>query len=170
MNTYNALRNIGLLILPIAALAVFQFSAHAQTAYASVNFSSGEVVAKGVESYALNSCKLEDRFDDTHHLYMFSGDTFSFTVKFSETPKKVVVKLKHLSSADAKTKEAGKTPVSLYVNGERAKSWESFSAGYEVGEITIRSIKEGENMFELRYANEGGTTGYWVKYIQVYVY
>ena len=164
------MKNSILLALTAAILGSLAAPASAQSAYASLNFSSGQVVASGVESYSQNTCKIEDRYDDTHHLYLFAGDTFSFTMNFSEAPGNVSLKIKHLSSADGSTGQAGKTPVSLYVNGQQATSWESLSAGYEVSEIRITGLSAGQNTFELRYANDGGTTGYWVKFIQLYIY
>jgi len=156
------------LILALA-FAAFGASAQAQNTYISLNFSSGQVVANGVSDYSNGGCRIEDRYDDSHHLYYFAGNSFEFTFDIGHTVSKASLKVKHLSSA--KDGQPGITPVGLFVNGKKVASWRQLSAGYSTDSYDIGDqLAKGKNTVRFEYASDGGTTGYWQKQIQVYVW
>jgi hypothetical protein len=182
MSKYRALGNVRLLTRLILAFSLLPASLLAQSSTASLDFSSGGVVVKGITSYAMNRCRLEDLGDKNRRLRLFTGNKFTFIVSFSAPPKQVNIKIDHSFAEDASKlapkirppvrrssdKSVGKqAPVTLYVNGEVARSWEKFIGPFKEEDITIENLKEGENKFELRFADESGTSGYWIKSIKI---
>jgi len=150
------------------AVLLFAAAAHAQQTYVSVNFSSGKVATDGVSNYS-NGGTIEDRYDDSHHLKLFRGQSFSFQFRVGHSVSRATLKLKHLSSASQG--KAGQTPVSVYVNGSKVASWRSLSAGYQSDDVNIsKYLRHGTNSVELRYSSGSGSTGYWLKYAQVYIW
>jgi hypothetical protein len=180
MSTYRAVRNTGLLMLLVVALNPLQPSALAQNSTASLDFSSGGVAIKGVASYAMNRCRLEDMGDQNRRLRMFPGDKFSFMVNcpetanqvllriehsFAEDPSKLAPKIKPPSKSEA-AKPAGKQAnLTLYVNGQLAHSWVKSSGGFKSEEVTVSYLKSGLNAFELRFVDDIGTSCNWIKSI-----
>jgi hypothetical protein len=179
MSTYQAVRNAGLLML-LVAFGQLQTSALAQTSTSSLDFSSGGVTVKGVTSYAMNRCRLEDLGDQNRRLRLFSGDKFSFKVNFPDTANQVVLKIDHSFAQDAsklapkikpppKSEAAGPAgkpaPLTLYINGQPTHSWEKSSGGFKADEVTITNLKGGINTFELRFVDDNGISSCWIKSI-----
>lgn len=182
MNRYQAIRNVGLGMLLVACINQMQLPVSAQTPTVLLDFSSGGVVAKGVVSYAMNRCRLEDMGDQNRRLRLFPGDKFSFTVNFPAAPEQVTFKIEHSFAEDPsklapKIKPSAKpdranpvvkpAPLSLYVNGSLVHSWPKFSGSFKAEEVTVGNLKRGLNTFELRFVDDHGISSYWIKSIKI---
>jgi hypothetical protein len=141
----------------------------AQTTYASVNFSSGKVITKGVEDYNSSSCTLEDRYDSSYHLKMFRGSSFSFSVQIPDDVSSASISLRHLTSLAAG--EPGNAPITMYINNKKVTKWTTLDSSYQDDKIDVSNyLRAGSNTIELDYASNSGDSGYWLKYIQLYIW
>jgi len=141
-------------------------SALGQQSSVSIDFSSGRIASRNTLSYQRNGANLDNRYDDSYHLYYYRGASFSFQFALEGIVSSAQLKVKHLSSASEGS--PGYTPVTLLVNGQPAASWNRLSAGYRVDSYEVgRYLSAGNNRIEFRYSPTGGTTGYWQKSIEL---
>lgn len=80
---------------------------------------------------------------------------------------KVILTLKHLSSASQGSKLEGESPITIAVNGNAVvRNLDPGSHGYvkDVLEIS-KYVREGENTLRIEYGN--GTTHYWIKWLLI---
>lgn len=131
-----------------------------------LDYSGASITSSGVKSFNGGNTYLENRYDDSNHLYLFRGSSYSFDFDLSERPLRTVLRVRHLSSASHG--QPGITPVTLYVNGETAAKWRQLAAGFEDTKYDISShMKTGRNTIAFAYDDSEGTTGYWQKWVRV---
>ena len=158
-------------VIVLLSLALFVISGNinAQRKYISINFSSGDISTSGVSDYSTNSCSIEDRYDDDYHLKLLRGSWFEFKFYISSNPSSAELQLKHLSSYAGN--QAGITPISVFINDKKLISWNQLEPHYTTNKIKVGNyLKSGNNTIRIQYSSSGGTTGYWLKYIHVYVW
>lgn len=132
----------------------------------TLDFSGRRVSGEGVSSFNMGNCYLEDRYDNSNHLYMFRGRSYSFNFNLSTRPQNAQLTVRHLSSSA--NGQAGITPVTMYVNRERAARWRQVEAGFTDTTIPIENyLREGENTVSFEYDSNDGNTGYWQKFVRI---
>jgi hypothetical protein len=140
----------------------------AQNKFISVNFSSGKSVTDGIDGLKTSGI-LEDRYDDSYHLKLFRGEylTFSFNVPMNSLSGRI--EIKHLTSASGD--KDGSSPVTLYFNNNRVTSWDNLGKAYTTDKIDISEfLKQGNNKIDINYNDQGGSSGYWIKFIHIYTW
>ncbi|MFZ4704872.1 MAG: hypothetical protein ACOYMF_02585 [Bacteroidales bacterium] len=140
----------------------------AQNKYISVNFSTGSSVIDGISG--LNtSGTLEDRYDNSYHLKLLRGEYLTFSFDVSMNSPSGSFEIQHLTSASGD--KNGYSPVTLYVNNHRVESWDNLGKAYITDKIAISAyLKKGNNKIDINYNNNGGSTGYWIKFVHIYTW
>jgi len=155
-------------LMIIFACVLISQIAISQNNYASVNFSTGETVTDGINRINTTG-SLEDRYDDSYHLKLLRGQYlyFSFNIPLNSPSGKI--EIKHLTSGAGGSD--GYSPVTLYVNNYQITSWNNLGQGYTTDAIDIsRVLIKGINTIKLKYSDDDGSSGYWIKFVHIYTW
>jgi hypothetical protein len=162
------------IILVFAAYTVL----YANPYYAYIDFSKGgepEVYnatatfhcsfSEPYNSYVDNS------YDSSYHLYLYEGGAFSGHFNIPEGATRATLRIKHLTSAAGKY--SGYSPVKVTINGNDFTTFSRLSSSYQVDEFDISEYLKKNNGYSDRLSivfdySEMGSTGYWIKSIQVF--
>lgn len=132
----------------------------------ALDFSGWRINHQGLSSLDSGSCYLENRYDNSNHLYLFRGYSYSFGFNLSRKPSNARLTVRHLSSGA--NGQEGVTPITLYVNKNAVARWRQIGGGYSDSTVSIEDyLKEGENKVSFEYASNEGTTGYWQKAVRI---
>lgn len=139
-----------------------------QNKYASVNFSTGKAVTDGISGINMSG-SLEDRYDDSYHLKLLRGEYLylSFIIPMNSPSGKI--EIKHLTSGAGGSD--GYSPVTLYVNNYQVTTWENLGQAYTTDEVDIsKYLTRGNNTIKIKYSDNDGSSGYWIKFVHIYTW
>lgn len=159
---------VSLVILACAGL-------YAEKCNAYINFSKGgePAVQNATATFHCSFSEpynsyVDNSYDSSYHLYLYEGGAFSGAFYYPEGTTRATLRIKHLTSS-AGTRY-GYSPVKVGINLEDFTTISTLSSSYQVDEYDISEFI-GKNINDhilVRFEySEPGSTGYWVKYIQV---
>jgi serine/threonine protein kinase len=162
---------IGLALVVAVGLGIAFCLWHPPRETVTFDFKTGKVIATQTDSWETNGCWISHIEDNSYHLYMFRGSRFRFTFQINHHAIWAILTMVHLSSAYHG--EPGKTPVTVEVNGHPfAGTFDGLHLAFKPYTYAVPAayLQRGTNVIEFHYADEGGTTGYWIQSLQLKVW